>query len=94
MATQSNRLDNASPPKLGRRLGSGLKSSDFSPNTPVRASRRGAANGDPSAPEENNSSESRIALHAENAGLGHYSDAKHVFGAPSNKSGDNSVNRL
>jgi hypothetical protein len=75
MAMQSNRLDKASPLKLGRRFGSGLKKSDFGPN----------------APKESNSSESRIALHAENAGLGHCSDAKHAFGTPPNESEGNSV---
>ncbi len=94
MATQSNRLSKTSPPKLARRLGSGLKNSDFSRNAPVRASQRGAASGDPSAPEETNSSASRLVLPAENVGLGHYSDAKHVFGAPSNKSGDNSATEI
>src|SRR6266403_201691 len=75
MAMQSKRLDKASPLKLGRRFGSGLKKSDFGLN----------------APKETNSSESRIALHAENVGIGHCSDARHAFGAPSNKSEGDSV---
>ena len=91
MATQSHRLDKANSPKLGRRLGTGLKNLNFRPNAPVPASKRGAASGVLHTPEETNSSESRIALHAENAGLGHYSDVKHAFGPPSNKSEDNSV---
>ena len=94
MATQSNRLDKASAPKLGREFGTRLKNSHFTPNAPVRASQPGAASGDPNTPEETNSSESRIALHAENASLGHCSDAKHAFGSPSNKSGDNSVTEI
>jgi len=94
MATQSNRLDKDSAPKFGREFGTRLKNSQFTPNAPVRASQRGAANGDAGAPEETNSSESRIALHAENASLGHCSDAKHAFGTPSNKSGDNSVTEI
>src|SRR5260370_18544868 len=91
MATQSNRLDKASAPKLGRRFGRGLKYSDVSPNAPARASQCDAATGDASAPEETNSPESRIALPAVNAGLGPRSDAKNAFDAPSNKSGDDSV---
>jgi len=91
MATQSNRLDKAGPPKLGRRFGSGMKNSDFRPNAPVPVSRRGAESRVLNTPKETNSSESRIALHAENVGLGHHSDAKHAFSAPSNKSEGNSV---
>src|SRR5258708_25077703 len=94
MATQTNRLSKANPLKLGRRFGSVLKKSNFGPNAPVPASQRGAASTAPNTPEEANSSESRIALHAENAGLNHCSDAKHAFGAPSNKSGDNSVTEI
>ena len=94
MATQSHRLDKASPPKLGRRFGSGLKKSDFRPDTPVPASRRGAASGVLHTPEETNSSESRIALHAENAGLSHCTDANNAFGTPSSKSEDNSVTEI
>ena len=94
MATQTNRLDKASAPKHGRRFGRGLKYSDVSPNAPVRAPQRDAANGDTSTPEETDSPESRIALHAENAGLGPRSDAKNAFDAPSNKSGHNSVTEI
>ncbi len=94
MAMQTNRLDKASAPKLGRRFGTGQKNSDLGPNAPVQASQRGAASGAPNTPEETNSSESRIALHAENAGLGHCGDAKHAFDAPSNKSGDNSLTEI
>jgi len=94
MATQSNRLNRASPPKLERRFRSGLKNSNFSPNAPVPASQRGAASGVLNTPEEKNSSESRIAMHTENAGLGHRSDAKHAFGIPSSKSEDNSVTEV
>ena|SRR5258708_3668350 len=72
MAMQSNRLDKANPLKLGRRFGSGQKNSGFGLNAPVPASQRGAANGAPNtnSPRETNSSEFRIALHAETAGLG------------------------
>jgi len=79
MATQSNRLDKASPPKLGRRFRSGLKNSDFDPHAPVPASRRGAASGVLNTPKETDSSEWRIARHAENAGLRHHSDSKHAL---------------
>src|SRR5260370_32990211 len=91
MATRTNRLNKANPLKLGRRFGSGLKKSDFRPNAPVPALQRGAASGASNTLEEPNSSESRIALHAENAGLGHSSAAKHAFGTPSYKSEGNSV---
>jgi hypothetical protein len=91
MATQSNRLDKASPPKLGRRFGTGLKNSDFSRNVPVPVSQHGAASGTPNTPEATNSAESRIALHAENAGLGHCGDAKHAFGTPSNRPEGDSI---
>ena len=94
MATQTNRLDKASAPKLGRRFGRGLKYSDVSPNAPARASQRDAATGDASAPEETNSSESSITLPAVNAGLGPRSDAKNAFDAPSNKSEDNSITEI
>src|SRR6266478_7418928 len=94
MATQSNRLNKASPPKVGRRFGSGLKNSHFGPNTPVPVSQRVAASGVPNTRGEANSSESGIALHAENAVLGHCSDAKHALDAPSNKSGHNSVTEV
>src|SRR5260370_30976217 len=94
MATQTNRLDKASAPKLGRRFGRGLKYSDVSPNAPARASLRDAATGDASAPEETNSSESSIALPAESAGLGHCTDPKHAFDAPANESEDNSVTEI
>jgi hypothetical protein len=94
MATQSNRLDKASAREFVRRFGSGLKNSDFSPNTPVRASQREAASGRPNIPEETNSSESRIPPRAENAGLRHCSDAENAFDAPSNKSGDNSLTEI
>ena len=94
MATQSNRLDKVSPPKLRRRFGSGLKNSDFSPNTPVRALQRSAVSGDTSTRQEINSSESRSALHAENAGLGHCGDAKYSFGTPSKESGGDSVSEI
>lgn len=72
MATQSNRLDKASAPQVGRRFGSGLRNSDFGPNAPLPTSQRNAASGALDTPVETNSSESRIALHAENA---HCSDA-------------------
>jgi hypothetical protein len=91
MVAQSNRLDKARPPKLGRRFSSGLKNSNFRPNTPVPASQRGAASGVLQTPEETNSSESCIAPHAKDAGLGPSSDAKHAFGTPPSKSGDNSA---
>jgi len=94
MATQTNRLDKASAPKLGRRFGRGLKYSDVSPNAAARASQRDAATGDASAPEETNSSESSVALPVENAGLGHSTDPKLAFDAPSNKSEDNSVTEI
>ncbi len=91
MATQSNRLDKANLPERVRRFGSGLKNSDSGPNAAVPASQRGAVIGALNTPEETNSSESRIALHAENAGLGPCSDAKHAFDIPANKSEDSSV---
>src|SRR5260370_12557035 len=94
MATRTNRLNKANPLKLGRRFGSGLKKSDFRPNAPVPALQRGAASGAYNTLEETNSSESRIALHAEDAGLGHSSDAKHAFGTPSYKSEGNSVTEI
>ncbi len=94
MATRSNRLDKANLPKLGRRFGRGVKNSDFRPNAPARGSQRGAASGAPNTLEDTNSSESSVVLHAENTGLGHCSDAKDVFNAPSNKSGDNSVTEI
>ena len=85
MAMQTNRLDKASAPKLGRGSGTALKNSHFSANAPVRASQRGTASGAPNTPEETNSSECRIGLPAESAGLGHCSDAKHAFGAAANR---------
>jgi hypothetical protein len=91
MATQSNRLDKASLPELGRRFGSGLKNSDVGPNAPVPASQRGTASEVLPTPEETNPFESLIALDAENAGLGHCGDAKHAFGSPPSKTEDNSV---
>jgi hypothetical protein len=94
MAAQSNRLEKANPPKLGRRFGSGLKNSDFGPNAPVPASQRGAASGVLHTLVEANSSESRIALHAKDAGLSPSSDAKHAFGIPPNKSDGNSVTEI
>ncbi len=94
MATQTNRLDSARAPKPGRRFGSGLKNSDFSPNAPVRAPQRDAANGDTSTPEETDSSESRIALPAVNAGLGLCTDSKHAFDAPSNESRGSSITEI
>lgn len=87
MATQSNRLDKASPPKLERRFGSSLRNSDLGPNVPVRASQRDAASGNPNTPDETNSSASR-------AGVGHCSDAQHAFGGPSKESGDDSVTEI
>jgi hypothetical protein len=94
MATQSNRLDKASPPKLRRRFGSGLRKSDFSPNAPVPAPQGGAASGAPNTPEETNSSESRFALHAENAGLTHCSDANNALDAPSKELRGDSVTEI
>src|SRR5260370_42562928 len=91
MATRTNRLNKANPLKLGRRFGSGLKKSDSRPNAPVPASQRGAASGASNTPEETNSSESRIVLPAEHAGLNHCSDAKHALGTPSNKAEGNSI---
>jgi hypothetical protein len=79
MATQSNRLDKASPPKLGRRFRSGLKSSNFGPNAAVPVLQRSAASRALNTPKETNSSQSRIAQHAENAGLRHHSDSKHAL---------------
>src|SRR5260370_30626160 len=94
MATQTNRLDKNSAPKFGREFGTRLKNSQFTPNAPARASQRGAENGDPNTPEETNPSESRVVLHAENAGLGHCTDPKHAFDAPSKKSGDTSITEV
>jgi len=94
MATQTNRLAKAIAPKLGRKLGTRLKNSHSSVNAPVRESQRDAANKDAEAPEQTNSSESRIVPPAENAGLGHCSDAKHAFGAPSNKSEGDSITEI
>jgi len=94
MAVQTNRLDKASPLKLGRRFGSGVKNSDFRPNAPVQASQRGAVIGALNTPEETNSSESRIALHAENAGLSHCSDANNAFAAPSKESEGDSATEI
>ncbi len=91
MATRSNRLDMVSSPKVRRRFGSGLKNSDCGPNAPVPASQLGVAIGAVNTQEQTDSSESGIALHAEDAGLDHGSDAKHAFGAPSNRSEDNPV---
>jgi hypothetical protein len=79
MVTQRNWLGKASPPKLGRRFGSGLKNSNFGPNAPVPASQRGAASGALHTLEETNSSESHVAVHAENPGLRHHSDSKHAL---------------
>src|SRR6266581_1954462 len=92
MATQSNRLDKASGPKLGRGFGTRLKNSQFSPNAPVRASQRGAASRALTSPEQTSSSESSTARPAENAGLGHCNDATHAFDAPSNESRGSAVN--
>jgi hypothetical protein len=83
MATLSNRLNKVSPPKLGRRFGNGLKNSLFGPNAPVPVSQRVAPSGVPNTRGEANSSESRIALHAKNAGLGRCGDANNAVGAPS-----------
>jgi hypothetical protein len=94
MATQRNKLEKVSLPKLGRRFGRGLKNSDFGLDASVPLSQRDAASGALDTPEEANSSESRIALHAENAGLSHCSDANNAFGAPSKESGDNSVTEI
>jgi hypothetical protein len=62
MATQSNRLDKTSLPKLKSRIGSGPKNSHFGPVAAVPASQAGAASGVLNTPEEANSSESRMAL--------------------------------
>ncbi len=94
MATERNRLDKVSLPNLGRRFGGGLKNSHFGPNAPVPVSQRGGASGALNTPEEANSSESRIALHAENAGLSHCRDANNAFGAPSKEPGGNSVSEV
>ncbi len=94
MATQSNRLDKASLPKLGSGFSSGLKKSDVGSNAPARASQRGAASGHPNTPEDTNSSESRIVLHAENAGLSHCSDANNALDAPSQESRNESVTEI
>jgi hypothetical protein len=94
MATQSNRLDNASTSEFVKSFGSGLKNSDFRLNAPVRAAQRDAANGDTSTPEQTNSSESRIVPPAENAVLDHNSDAKDAFGTPSNKPEDVPVTEI
>src|SRR6266446_3106829 len=94
MATQSNRLNKASPPKVGRRFGSGLKNSHFGPNTPVPVSQRVAASGVPNTRGEANSSESRISLHAENADLGHCSNANNAFGTPSKELGGDSATEI
>ncbi len=94
MATERNRLDKVSLPNLGRRFGSGLKNSHFGPNAPVPVPQRGGGSRALNTPEEANSSESRIALHAENAGLSHYSDANSAFADPSKESRDNSVTEI
>jgi hypothetical protein len=90
MAMQTNRLDKASPLKLGRRFRRGVRNSDCKPNAPVQAPLRGAASGAPNIPEDASSSKSSVVLHAEKTGLRHSSDAKHTLDAPSNKSADNS----
>ena len=90
MATQTNKLDKVSLPKLGRGFGSGLISSRLAPNAPVPVSQRGGASGALNTSEEANSSESRIALHAKNAGFGHSSDAH----ASSKESRDDSVTEI
>lgn len=90
MATERNRLDKLSLPKLGRRFGSGPKNSHFGPNAPVPVSQRGGASGALNTSEEANSSESRIALRAKNAGFGHSSDAH----ASSKESRDDSVTEI
>ncbi len=94
MATQTKKLDKVSLPKLGGRFGSGLKNSHFGPNAPVPVPQRGGGSRALNTPEEANSSESRIALHAENAGLSHYSDANSAFADPSKESRDNSVTEI
>src|SRR5712692_2260363 len=60
MVTQTNRLERASAPKLGREFGTRLKNSHFIPDAPVRASQRGAASGAPNTPDETNSSQSSV----------------------------------
>src|SRR6266404_4539612 len=94
MAMQTNRLDKASPLKLGRRFGSGVKNSDFRPDAPDQASQRSAASGAPNTPEETNSPGSRSVLYPENPGLSRCSDANNAFGRPSEESGDDSVNEI
>jgi len=81
MAMQTNRLDKASPLKLGRRFGSGVKNSDFRPNAPVQASQPDAASGAPNTP-------------AENAGLSHCSNANNAFPAPSKDPRNDSVTEI